>query len=208
MSEQKPNLVPAITAELLEENERQQAAWRDQFAVTPASAETHFAALINANREILESLCAVPQPSAAIVRQIERVRDETADALAATGDFARASRIAADTRKQRLYDEYETADQKENSDWCEHARWQRTGGKTEQVAYREFDYNSTSQGGQRSMIRCRRCGFRNGMPLADDLAKLSEHRARIVGATENGDHPDSKQIALGMVKDDLAAIIR
>ena len=191
MSEEKkkPILVPPITDKLLAENEKNQKRWANLFVFQNPGVDDYTHRVISSNLEILEQLIKsrsrLGVDKNALLERIHALRDDTAIWLSSIGDFEKASNIAYTRSQKQLFKCYLKAVNNSDNEWCEHPKWQTEGGNISQNAYREFDFFSPKHGRKISMIRCNSCGFRNARDLDADLDKLSQHRAKARGASEN-----------------------
>lgn len=179
--------VPAITPELLEQNEEEQKRWRALYEVRHVSAESYADIVIKDNLNILDALEAqlgrARFGEKALIREkIKQIRNDTATWLASIGRFETAAKLATAGDVRSLYKKYIKAIALDDSEWCEHPLFEQVDGNWSQVAYREFEFFSDAKGCRISMVRCRRCGFRNARDLDADLQKLSNHRAAAVAA--------------------------
>lgn len=189
MSETKNvSKVPEITPELIAQNGDQQRQWRERFRVPAVSVDAYAVSVIADNLKTLDALDAQIEKARysehhALRKKARMIRSDTAVWLATLGFFDEAASITLDKKRRELYRDYSKAVKRNDSAWCSHPEFEYIDGQPSQIAYREFDF--TLGGRRRSMIRCRKCGFRNAKDLPDKMKKLSEYRAGVAKKEED-----------------------
>lgn len=179
MAEEIVNIdpVPDLTPERLAENAEFQAEMKQRFAVRPP--KNHAEMVIADNLRVIEMLERQRLSGRDdLDSRIDKLRNDTALWMQSVGMFTEAAKIAV---KPRIKAENETllaALERDDDEWCGHAKWKEVADKKVPNYSREFDF--TDKIGRRlSMIQCAECGFRNGRELPQDLENLSRRRAHI-----------------------------
>jgi hypothetical protein len=175
--------VPAITPDLLEKNEQDQARWRKLYTAPPTNYESYAGRIIRDHLETLDRLEAQRKSSApadrpVLTEKIRRLKDDTAIWCDSIGQFELAAKLTSCKHQRKTYKHRAQAIDLPDDAWCEHPVFENIDGHISQVAARERDFFSHRHGKTVSMIVCRHCGFRNAKDLPKELKKLSEHRAQ------------------------------
>lgn len=173
--------VPAITPELLTQNQAFQEQLSEKFNIRQESASVYGAQVV---KQLVRQLTRLETGTAAGVtgdkdlwhqRRRQLITDIAAWA-ASIGEYSFAAMISEDPRLIEMA----AAEDRAVAEWCEHPYVEFKDGHVMQNAFRVGETYSFNEQQHLSVIQCRECGFTNSMPLPDELKVFSDVRAEAV----------------------------